>query len=220
MKIWKVVLVTLREYHKKRYIYYLFLFCVVPIVIIDIGLMGKPGWVEYVLSGAEAGIGLCTFSLIFLGMLTYSPRLESGEIVLDITKPVTRADYFLGRVSANMLVGVICAGGVVLSSFLLIYRYEVVSELILRVCAAMMLPLFILSFVSLVNLYLPTKATGITAFIVYIVYGSVVDYLTKNGIDPYITIMGRSVSVVSVTVLAMSIALITCGTILFNRKEL
>lgn len=220
MKVWKVLLVTLREYHKKRYIYYLFLFCVVPVILIDIGLRGKPNWVEYVLNGAEAGIGLCAFSLIFLGMLTYSPKLRSGEIVLDITKPVTRADYFLGRASANLLVGIIYAGGVALFSFLLIYQYGVVSELILVLCAAMVLPLFILSFVSLINLYLPAKATGISAFIMYIVYGSVKDHLVKSGIDPHIMVMGMSLSVVSILFLLISLVLIVCGTILFNRKEL
>ena len=221
MEILKVVGVTLKEYHKRNYVYSVLLLCVIPVVVLGIGYGRNPETVEYVVNSAEAGVGLfCTFAMILLGMQTYSPKLESGEILLDITKPVGRVDYFLGKVLSNIIVGLICTGGVILSSAVFICKYGVINQLVLRTIPVMVIPLFMLSVTSLINLYVPAKATGVSAFVLYMVYGSVTDYLAKNGIDPHIMVMDTSFSVISTLVLFISFVLILCGTLLFNKKEL
>ncbi len=205
MRTWKVAFITLKEYHKRRHIYYILISCIIFTVGFDIGFRENPPQVDFVSEVAEGEVGfLCTLAAILLGMQTYYPKLKSGEIVLDMTKPVNRIDYFLGRFVANTIVCLFCAGEIVLYSVFVIYSHGALSQLILRASAALALPLFVLSAVSLLNLYLPAKATGISAFILYILYGSLVEMLLLN----------------AAVVLLNAVILIVCGALLFNRKEL
>ncbi|MGD2248750.1 MAG: hypothetical protein PVF58_10125 [Candidatus Methanofastidiosia archaeon] len=221
MSMWKIVFLTLKEYHKKRYIYYLLLVCIGFVVLLNLGFETRTNRIEYAIRVAEGGIGLlCTLSMILLGMRTYSPGLESGSIVLDITKPIKRINYFWGKFLANMIVGLICAGSMILYTTLLIHGYGRVLEFLLRTFTFLIIPFFILSITSLLNLYLPAKATGISAFILHISYLNILDYLERSNIEPTIQIMNTRVSVMSVGIFFISIALIVCGVLLFDHKEL
>jgi hypothetical protein len=177
--------------------------------------------IENIIRNAEMGIvSFCTFAVIFLAMQTYSPKLESGAIVLDITKSVSRVDYYLGKLIANLIVAALSAGGIVLFSIFLIYRQGPINILLMKGFFRLVTPLFILSLVSIINLYLPPKATGISGFILYIVYVYVRDYLMDSQIDSQISIMGIYVSLVPIGILLLSAALIVIGISLFNHKEL
>jgi len=225
MNIWRVIILTLKEYHKRRYLYYLLVLCIAPIMALDFILEELHGsFVNAVLDGIAIGIvSFCAFAMILLGIQTYSPKIDSGSIVLDITKPLNREEYFLGKVISNIIVLFICIAGILLSSALLlhIYGYHIPSEIFSRASGIVTLtPLFILSIISLINLYLSTKATGISAFIIYIIYVSIQDYLMQIQYDPRFTVIGRSFSVISLSTGVITILLIAIGALLFNRKEL
>lgn len=225
MNIWKIILLTLKEYHKRRYLYYLLVLCIAPTIALDSILeVLHEGFVNAVLDGIAFGIvSFCAFAMILLGMQTYSSKIDSGSIVLDITKPLNRKEYFIGKVISNIIVLFICIAGILLSSALLlhIHGYHIPSEIFSRASGIVTLtPLFILSVVSLINLYLSTKATGISAFIIYIIYFKIQDHLMNIQYDPKFTVMGRSFSGISLAIEVITILLITIGTLLFNRKEL
>ncbi|MGD2248747.1 MAG: hypothetical protein PVF58_10110 [Candidatus Methanofastidiosia archaeon] len=72
----------------------------------------------------------------------------------------------------------------------------------------------------LLNIYLPPKVIGISAFVLFPIYSSGMNYLEENQINPHVSIMGFTASTVTTSILFIGITLITIGALLFSHKEL
>ncbi|MEA1994418.1 MAG: ABC transporter permease subunit [Euryarchaeota archaeon] len=223
MSLWKVILLMLKEYHYKKYIYYLPLFCIAPVVSLPIIIERIGGdFVGGASAGLAMGIGFfCPFAMVLIGMQTYSPKIRSGAVVLDITKPLTRRDYFVGKFIANIVVLVLCAVAAVGSFSVLLSAngYDISYELFSGF-SVLVIPLLVLSATSVINLYLSMKATGISAFVACIICMRALTYLDEINYNPTVTLMEESISVISLGMGAISVFLVVVGILLFIHKEL
>jgi ABC-type transport system involved in multi-copper enzyme maturation permease subunit len=220
----KIIVLTLQEYHEKKYIYFVILLCVAPLIALSVGvekLGSNP--LGAIIEGYSIGILLfCSLAMILIAMKTYSPQLESGAVVLDLTKPVTRKDYFLGKFIVNIVLLCICVFCMSFLSLFLLYinKYTISKDIInqlfnLEAFIGICVVLFVLSVASFLNLYLSAKATGVSSFFFYVIYMNTMNYFSAHN-----SLTSKIVDrILIIFPLSLVLSLIILGIVFFSKKE-